>query len=396
MQETVSPPGVQPKEHAVADNRRSMLATYLLLMLLCVVPLLVLLSPYMVSLSVGAVLGALCHPIYTRLHRHVPSWIAAGTVTLAVVALVLAPTLALVLGVARQGSALVAQLAGGDTPTLAEIVAAVRRWVPFIDTFGTPEELLGQLKSGLASLWAAVSGVVLRRIQAFPQLVIQLILIVLSTYFALVNGRELFDWIGDKLPLSGEIRDRIGRAFLSATNAVVLASLAAAGAQATLIFVGFEVLGVPAPLLAAGLSLVLGWVPGLSTVVWGAAAIYLYAEGSLTKMFVMVGIGLCVGIIDNIVRTIVLRGQRAMNPMVSLLAILGGITFLGVPGVIIGPLIACMAIAVLEAWPAVASYCGIAVSGSGDLVPVVPMCMMDRPASPATEIPRRCGDADVV
>jgi predicted PurR-regulated permease PerM len=289
-----------------------------------------------------------------------------------VLVLVLVPVCGLVIATFRQGSAAIGQLST-DTPTLAEIVTAARRWVPFLDTIGTPEELRTLLENGIRSVSESASGAVLLQVRAIPAMLLQLGLVVLATYFALVDGHDLFTWIAGKLPLSGEIRDRLSASFHGATKAVVLASVAAAGTQALVIFVGFWALGVPAALLAAGTTFVLGWVPALSTAVWGAAAVYLYAGGSLTRALVMVAIGLGVGVVDNIVRAIVLRGQKAMHPLVSLLAVLGGIVFFGVPGVFIGPLVAFMAIAVLEIWPSVASYCGIAVSGSGDQVPDVPM-----------------------
>ena len=68
-----------------------------------------------------------------------------------------------------------------------------------------------------------------------------------------------------------------------------------------------------------------------------------------------------------------LRGRDAMHPMVSLMAILGGLMVLGIPGVFIGPLLASLTIAILDIWPAVAAYCGIPVSDSGVEVPQVPL-----------------------
>jgi predicted PurR-regulated permease PerM len=367
---TPSAPQVEP---APAVNVRPTLVTYLLLMILVVVPFLTLLSPYMVALATGAILAEICYPFYSRIRRRLPRWAAGLIVTFALVVLVLAPAGAMGVGAFRQGSAAVTRLSSDDTPTLAEIVGIARRWIPFIDTFGSPAELLVYLKSGITSVSAAASAVVLRQITGFPVVLLQIVLVVLSTYFALVNGRQLYRWIGEKLPLSGQIRHMLADSFRGATNAVVLASIAAAGAQSALMLLGFWVLGVPAALLAAGLTFLLGWVPGLPTVVWVSATIYLYSQGSLARAVVMVVIGVVVGVIDNIVRALVLRGQKALHPMVGLLAILGGIVTFGVPGVFIGPLLACMAIAVLEVWPAVASYCGIPVSGSGDLVPNVPI-----------------------
>jgi predicted PurR-regulated permease PerM len=357
---------------------RATLVTYLLLMALVLVPLLTLLSPYLVSLATGAILAALCWPLHERLSRRLPAWAAALVVTLGVVVLVLAPIVGLGIGAVRQGVVVIAQLTGESAPTLEGMVLAIRDWVPFVDRFGSPEELQALLKSGIASVSGAVSRAALRQIQAFPIVLLQLALVTLSTYFALVDGRALYRWIGDKLPLSLQIQNMLAASFQSATRAVVLASVAAAGTQAAIMWIGFTVLRVPFALLGAGLTFILGWVPGAPMLVWVGAAVYLYTEGSIARAAIMVAIGLVVGVVDNVVRPIVLSGREAIHPMVSLVAVLGGIAFFGVPGVFIGPLVACMAIAVLEIWPAVASYCGIAVRGSGELVPNVPM-LADRP-----------------
>ena len=365
---TIGTPPTQPTQGV-----RPTLVTYLLLMALVLVPLLFLLSPYLVSLATGAILAALCWPLHVRLAQRLPPWAAALVVTLGVVVLVLGPVVALAIGAVRQIIGLIAQLTGDAAPSLDSIVLRVRDWVPFVDRFASPEELQNLLKSGLASVSGALSRAVLRQIQALPVVVLQLALVALSTYFSLVDGRSLYRWIGEKLPLSLQIQNMLAASFQSATRAVVLASVAAAGTQATIIFIGFTALRVPFPLAGAGLTFVLGWVPGAPTLVWVAATIYLYTQGSIARAAIMVAIGLFVGVVDNIVRALVLSGREAIHPMVSLVAVLGGIAFFGVPGVFIGPLVACMAIAVLEIWPAVASYCGIAVSGSGDPVPNVPL-----------------------
>jgi predicted PurR-regulated permease PerM len=365
---TTGTPPTQPTQGV-----RPTLVTYLLLMALVLVPLLVLLSPYLVSLATGAILAALCWPLHVRLSRRLPAWAAALVLTLGVVVLVLGPIVGLGIGAVRQVIGLTAQLTGDAGPTLEGIVLSVRDWVPFVDRFASPEELQGFLKSGLTSVSGAVSRAVLRQIQMFPVVLLQLALVALSTYFSLVDGRALYRWIGAKLPLSLQIQNMLAASFQSATRAVVLASVAAAGTQAAIIFIGFTALRVPFALAGAGLTFVLGWVPGAPMLVWVAATVYLYTQGSIVRAVIMVAIGLFVGVIDNVVRALVLSGREAIHPMVSLVAVLGGIAFFGVPGVFIGPLVACMAIAVLEIWPAVASYCGIAVSGSGDSVPNVPL-----------------------
>ncbi|MES2643309.1 MAG: AI-2E family transporter [Myxococcota bacterium] len=357
-----------------SDYRRPTLLTYLLLALLVLVPLFVMISPYLVSLASGAVLAVLCQPLYARLRKRLkPVW-AGLVVTLGVLVLVLVPITLLVVGAVRQAAVVVDQVSASETLTGDGLASMVQRTLPFTDAFGSPEEVRVQLREAVTSVAQSVSGVVLAQLGMLPDMILQLVLVALATYFFLVDGRRAFKWIAEKVPLSRQIRLTLVASFRSATTAVVLASIAASGAQALTILVGFVALGVPAAFLAAGLSFVLAWIPTVGTVpVWGSAVGYLYMNGHPGKAAIMVGIGIAVGLIDNVVRPMVLRGREEMHPLVSLIAIVGGIAFLGVPGAFLGPLLASLAISILDIWPAVAAYCGIPVSGAGGEVPEVPL-----------------------
>jgi predicted PurR-regulated permease PerM len=167
-----------------------------------------------------------------------PAWASALVMTLGVVVLVLGPVVALAIGCGRdRSSALIAELTGGRSCANPWTAWCSRcaTGVPFVDRFASPEELLGLLKSGLASVSGAVSRAALRWIQAFPVVALQLALVALSTYFSLLDGKSLYRWIGEKLPLSLQIQNMLAASFQSATRAVVLASVAAAGTQAAVI-----------------------------------------------------------------------------------------------------------------------------------------------------------------
>jgi predicted PurR-regulated permease PerM len=353
---------------------RSTLVTWLGLTLAVLVPLVVMVTPFAVSIATAAVLAVLCYPLYERLRRKLPGWVAAGIVTAGVVVGVVVPILLLLIGAFRQGAEALGAFYRDDAPTVAEAIEAVRRWLPFTDTLGTPEEIRAIIQQGVTAISSEASEVLLTTVQGIPALVLQLVIVVLSTYFFLVDGRRFLAWIAGKLPLSLHIRTMLVASFRGATSAVVLASVAAAAVQAACLLVGYLALGVPAALFAGGAAFVLAWVPTVGTVpVWASAAVYLYLQGSPTRAVIMVVIGLVVGLVDNVVRPLVLRGRQEMHPMVSLLAVIGGLAILGVPGLFLGPLVASMAIAVMEIWPAVATYCGIPVSDGGDAVPEVPM-----------------------
>lgn len=361
-----------------ATDVRSTLVTYLLLTLLLGLPFAYMMSPYFVSFVSGSILAVLCAPLHARLARHLRSWMAGILVTLAVVLLVVLPVVLVIAAGFKQGSAVFEQWSGGAAPSVEEIAEILSKRLPFTSVLGSPSEVQGVVEEQLVDASGAASRFVVTRVTLIPAMVLQLAIVVLSTYFMLVDGRRLYHWVSDKIPLSRDIRRSLVTSFQSATSSVVLASIAAAGAQSLLVFVAFLVLRVPLAPLAAVAAFIGGWIPTVGpTPVWGAAALWLYLQGSPTRALLMVGVGVAVGIIDNIVRPLVLRGRAEMHPLLSLLAILGGIAFLGVPGIFIGPLLASLVISLLDIWPAVAAYSGIAVTGAGEEVPEVPLAVLE-------------------
>lgn len=365
---------IPPRPPAPPRATGATLVTWGLIMGAVLLPFAMLLRPHLLSVVIGGLLAVLTAGLHARLCRRLPPWVSALVVTVGVLVGVLVPVTLLGVGAFRQGAAALAAISRQDAPTLPEMIEALRAWLPPTDALGTPEEIREGLQSGLATASAAASRALLGLAQKLPSLMLELVLVVLSMYFMLLDGERLFHWIAGKIPLGAPIRSRLVSSFIGATNAVVMASVAAASVQAVILLVAFWILSVPAALFAAGLAFVLAWIPPLgSAPVWVSAALYLYVEGAHGKALVMVIVGVLVGVTDNVVRPLVLRGREAMHPMVSLLAILGGLMVLGIPGVFIGPLLASLSIAVLEIWPAVATYCGVPVSDSGDAVPLVPM-----------------------
>jgi predicted PurR-regulated permease PerM len=77
-----------------------------------------------------------------------------------------------------------------------------------------------------------------------------------------------------------------------------------------------------------------------SAIIWGPAVFYLFFQG-----FVVRGVGLLfwsillIGTIDNILKPMLMKGTRATPSIFILFSILGGITYFGVIGFILGPLI---------------------------------------------------------
>jgi predicted PurR-regulated permease PerM len=83
--------------------------------------------------------------------------------------------------------------------------------------------------------------------------------------------------------------------------------------------------------------------------VWMPVAVYLLATGSVVKGIVLIAYGfLVIGLVDNILRPMLVGKDTKLPDYVVLISTLGGIEVFGLNGFVIGPVIAAMFIAVWD------------------------------------------------
>jgi|GEM_PF-371640 len=312
-------------------------------------------APFGVAVFLGAILALLLMPAYRKLRNWNwgPHW-AAAVLTIVLALIVIGPIGTFATIAAKQGMGLAQTVVGGETLTYDSVANSLGRMRVVQMVFGDAVTLQNQLRSATQGAAKAASGFLLGLVGNLPNYGLQAALTLLSCFFLLVDGRTFVSWLNDKIPLDWDVRARLYGSFKDTAVSVIWATLAAATAQATLMFTSFLILGVPGAFLAGGATFIFAWVPILgSTPVWLTGAIVLYTQGLVGKMIAMLGFGVFTGIVDNFIRPLVLKGRGEMHPLVSLVAIFGGIGMFGIFGVFLGPILAAVLIALLQTWPLV-------------------------------------------
>lgn len=347
--------------------RKTTLLTFLALLAAVGVPVLLMVRPYLLTLLMAAILAVLCDRPYRALRgrghrRHV----AAAVVTTGALLLVLAPVALFTWAALQQALALPAALADSELLDVDRHLARLRAWRPVAGLVPDAAELEAQVRAAAGRAAAAATSLVLAGIGQVPTILLHGALALLGCFFFLVDGRRLVAWLSGKLPLPPQVVEVLQRAFRRSAVAVVLASMAAAAAQATVTLVSFRALGVPAAFVAAGTAFAFAWVPLLGVApVYLAGIVALLFAGEPLRAGLLFGCGCVAGVVDNVVRPAVLQGQEQLHPLTSLVAIFGGIATFGLFGAFIGPVLVAVLVALLDAWPAVARACGVEVADSG-------------------------------
>ena len=79
--------------------------------------------------------------------------------------------------------------------------------------------------------------------------------------------------------------------------------------------------------------------------------IYLIATGSVTKGVVLIAIGAgLVGMVDNVLRPLLLSERVHMNGLVIFVSLLGGLNVFGLLGIVLGPIVVVTALALVQSY----------------------------------------------
>ena len=136
-------------------------------------------------------------------------------------------------------------------------------------------------------------------------------------------------------------------------RATVKGNVLVAVIQGTLGGLAFWVLGVHAPVLWGVVMAFLSLLPAIgAALIWGPVAIYLLATGAIWKGVALIAFGvLVIGLIDNVLRPILVGKETKLPDYVVLVSTLGGLAIFGLNGFVLGPVIVAMFIVRLRGHP---------------------------------------------
>ncbi|HLD67127.1 MAG TPA: AI-2E family transporter [Pseudomonas sp.] len=167
-------------------------------------------------------------------------------------------------------------------------------------------------------------------------------------FFFLRDGPELVRKVRMAIPLGESQKRRLQLRFTRVVRATVKGNLLVAVTQGALGGLIFWVLGVPSPLLWAVLMAFLSLLPAVGAgLVWVPVALYFLLIDALWQSLVLTLFGvLVIGLVDNLLRPILVGRDTRMPDYLILVSTLGGLTLFGLNGFVIGPLIAALFLSV--------------------------------------------------
>lgn len=311
--------------------------------------------PFSGAILWAVVAAIMFAPVNDRLLRHMPTKhnLAALLTLLVIMAIVIIPALMLAAVLMREAIGAYAQVQSGQFNLEAYFVAFQNRlphWLSALTAqlgLSDLEAVRQKLAAGANASLRTLAGRAFSIGQSAFGFFVALSVMLYLTFFLLRDGRALAVRTEGAIPLEPEQRNALLAKFVAVIRATVKGSLVVAVIQGAIGGIVFWFLGLHGALLWGTAMGFMSLFPAIGTgIVWVPVAIYLLATGAIWQGVVLVLCGLFViGMVDNILRPILVGRDARMPDYVVLVSTLGGLELIGFNGLLIGPLIAALFIA---------------------------------------------------
>jgi len=326
--------------------------TFLLLLVVVTIAFGWLLWPFYGAVFWGTILAIIFAPLQRRLVPRIGGRcnLAALITLLLVLLLVILPLVAISGSLVREGANLYQSIKSGQInfgayfqQAMAALPPSVHDVLARFDLADIPS-LQEKLSAGAMQASQFLATQALSIGQDTFQFVISFGIMLYLLFFLLRDGPQLSARLKRAMPLSDTHKQHLFRKFTTVVRATVKGNVAVAAAQGALGGIIFSVLSIQGALLWGVIMGFLSLLPAVGAgLIWAPVAIYFLLTGATVKGVVLIAFGvLVIGMVDNVLRPILVGKDTKMPDYVVLISTLGGMALFGLNGFVIGPLIAAL------------------------------------------------------
>jgi predicted PurR-regulated permease PerM len=320
--------------------------------------LLLIFVPFLAPMTWAAFLAFLLYPLNLRLRRRLRGRaLAAGALTFLAPIVILLPLSALSLDFLAQISTLLQKLqksaAELDIKSLSDLqqfpwIARIKLWLEAhsgISAEQIQSWLIAGTREVLRRAASVGGGFFLGALGSLLGFAIMLFLL----FFFLRDGDVMLARARRLIPLDEVRKERLFRQLGGVTRAIVIGTSLTALMQGFLLGVGFKIASLPSPVVFGVLAALLSMLPvGGAAFVWIPAVIWLLFDGRWGFAVFMLAWGVLLGGLDNVLRPMLISGRAKISALAVFIGVLGGIPAFGAIGLIAGPVVLSLALALIE------------------------------------------------
>jgi len=331
-------------------NQKLESTTFLFFLLVVSIGFIFLLKPFFGTIFWACAITIIFFPLQQKLLKKFKGRVnlSALITLIACILIVILPLAFLTSSVIREGSEIYQKLQSGEIDPAQQIEKVRTAFPAFQNLLDRFDIDITKIKESSLEAIMNSGKFLAQKAISFGQdtftLLLNICLMLYLTFFLLRDGTQLIELLIRALPL-GDARERLLFAkFGEVTRATIKGNLVVASVQGSLGGLIFWALGIPGALLWGVLMAIASLIPAVGpALIWAPVAVYLVAAGENTHAIILTAFGVgVIGIVDNILRPILVGRDTKLPDYVVLLSTLGGLGLFGINGFVIGPLIAAL------------------------------------------------------
>lgn len=304
-------------------------------------------SPFVSALALSTIIVTICYPLYTRILSKTPKkneTLAALITTLLVLLIVIIPLFLITSALVNEAVSIyniVNIEQSGFEENLRKIESGVQGYLPGFEL--NVGEYLKQSAQWLAAhLGAIFTGTASTLFLFF--------IAIIGSFYLFRDGKTFTKSLVRISPLPDSQDEIIMTRLARAVRSVAIGTVTIALIQGTLTGFGFWIFGFERAILWGVIAAFGALIPGVGTMIVFLPAVgYLLFQGLFIQAIgLSVWGALAVGLIDNLLGPYLISRGNKMHPFLILLAVLGGISFFGPIGFIVGPVLVSLFMVLLE------------------------------------------------
>ncbi|MFO8016477.1 MAG: AI-2E family transporter [Candidatus Woesearchaeota archaeon] len=310
--------------------------------------------PFLPAVILGAVIAYLFHPVYLWLEKYLKNRSVCAVITMLLILVVFTlPAAFAVNSIIGEISRF--RVGGGfgeyvpETECRGEQDTLSCRVEAFVGDVIPNEYLKKGINKSLTSIYQAGMEAASSIVFSIPFIVLNILIIIFVIFYLFVDWDIMIKELDDLLPFKKELKDTFAKQSKDILYATVYGTLVVAVIQGAVGAVAFMALdSTQTPLLWGIVMAIAALVPFVGTaLVWlpiGTLQIISgYTQASPVIMWKGVGVvlvgALIISTIDNVIKPKIIGRRASIHPLLVLLGVLGGLSFFGFIGIMIGPLL---------------------------------------------------------
>ncbi|WP_295296366.1 AI-2E family transporter [uncultured Brachyspira sp.] len=198
------------------------------------------------------------------------------------------------------------------------------------------DTLLSNLTSVSSYLTQNVAGI----LKSTGKFVSSFIFMMFSLFFFFVDGEYLKAQVSSLIPIEQKYLDRLFKQASNGIRGIIFGNLFTGIFQGICAFIVYSIFGVSNSLTFALLTIIASFMPIIgTTIIWIPLGVLFIINGEILRAIIFLIVSwFFITIPDNFVRPLLLGNRIELHPLFIFFAILGGVLFFGLSGIILGPL----------------------------------------------------------